>query len=135
MAAQGVAQKPVEKTGVHAFDLRLTRRIWKSAFVRKFSPNYWEFTIHIPENSTKLIVAVSSRMTMCLHIDLVTADCPPLNEGRHKPHQRLAAVSFRGIEKIIYHLAEGYIDFQFSREAGENDRKVRVFSWGYFWAN
>lgn len=135
VSPSAVVAQVIEKAGVDAFDLELTKQVWESAFVRNPSGNFWIFTIKIPGNGTKLIVGVSRGMAVTLHIDLLTVDCPPLNLGKHKPHQRLASLGFHGIEKIIYHLGEGYIDFQFSRASGQNDRSVRIFRHGYFWAD
>ncbi len=133
MSSSAVADQVVERVGVDAFDADLMQEVL--GFFLRRSHQYWEFLKEIPKNGTKLLIGVIPGSTVTLRIDLLTLDCPPLDEGRdYEDYQRLAGLVSFGIKKIIYDKHDGFVDFCFDSTAGVNDPRIRVFSTGYFWS-
>ncbi len=132
MVAIPVSEKE-EKFTTDEFDPDLARKIWQSAeFWQNPNYPYCAFTLVNKDNQTKLFVGVCANHLL---IDLVTIDCPPLNEGMYAPHKRLAGLSVHDVVKVVYSRADtNYIEFQL-RDISLRKRWVKIFKRGFFIGN
>lgn len=135
MITQGVVRKPVEKTGVDAFDPVLLQETLRPSWLKQDVSGHLEFRIDNRGDGTRLIVHVSSG-SRGISLDIVLLALnhfPPAN--MHEHYQHLCGINVQGIETIVYDVAEGRVDFVFTILAHDNFGKIKIFRTGNFWAS
>ncbi|OGI74409.1 hypothetical protein A2737_03150 [Candidatus Nomurabacteria bacterium RIFCSPHIGHO2_01_FULL_41_71] len=117
------------------FDVKRAQGVWKSAVLwENGQVPFCTFTFQNVQNSTRVIVGIwhGADGVQIQNIDLVTLDCPALNQGRNQPHQHLAhlAVKSQVIDGVIYHADKGYVEFALTRIPGMNFRRLIIYDGG-----
>ncbi|OGE87946.1 MAG: hypothetical protein A3J07_02360 [Candidatus Doudnabacteria bacterium RIFCSPLOWO2_02_FULL_49_13] len=126
-AGRAVAPLPVK------FDVQKALGIWKSGTLWEHRDlPYCVFTLQNTLNQTKLIVAISHAKAVQVELDLVTLDCPALNQGLDKPHQRLMHLGLCAgvIGDVTYHEEDHYVKFALKPVPGMDHRRLCIYDGG-----